>query len=312
MDHLKAPRREVTWTALDIGQGKSSWSNLLSPKLSSSEDTPDLNDQWYVIYTEKRGLLQPKFFQKLFQNQEEAEEFYSKFKDGNYVYDHLRPQPPSESLVQSCREMLDSGNWSKFWSQNTLFGEPVVTHLAGGVLAHADITEDNESGSTAQSVLDYVGIDRVDELKRKFPKSWRYVVEMEYAALLFSQDSLVYIAAAARYCQFFSKEPLVAGYLIRDLELLSHGAELVFSSNALRTTQSAKKTRNVISENMKGRWETIIESMDKIIKSEIQKKSKKKWTELTLARAAAAERVSADDKHWRAGGKGSVANYLVF
>lgn len=313
MSYLTEQSREVIWTSTKIN---SIGSNLNENARGIFEDLTsgkiiELYDKWVVNYTEERGLLPPRFLSKVFDERSDAEAFYNRFKDGNYVYFRFQAEPLTDEKIEKTRKLLDSGDWSEVWSENTEFGELVDTRLAKEVLVLSGIVDPDKSSSTTKVVLDYIGSKRRAELKKKFPLNWQYVIEFEYCMHLFSEDSPAYIAAAARYCEFVTNEPKVVGYLIRDLEILRRGAELAFSSDILRKDKSKLGTQEASSARLKGRLETLIISMNDKLKSEIEEKSKKRWTEATLSKFAAAELVRKDDPHWRVGGAGSVGNYIV-
>jgi hypothetical protein len=305
-------RRDIIITSTDMFTLDSKFSEDSRKFLSETMglDIQVLSEIWTVTFTEQHGLLPPRHRSMNFDEEEEAQLFFDHFKTGGRSYHRFEPKPSDEDIAEQ-REILDSKNWSEWWGADTETGRAVNTVLPKLVLDLSGIINSNEEAATSTTVLDFLGVQRVAELKKKFPRNWRYVAEFEYAALEFSEDSPAYIAAAVRYCRYISKDLLVAGYLIRDLEILISSAESRHARDSLREAGSREGSRENISEKLRGRWRTLVTEMAKKLQSEIDANSKKRWTELSLARFAAAECVRGDEPNWRVGGAGSVKYYLT-
>lgn len=267
----------------------------------------DTSKCWAVNYTARHGLLQPKFQIKRFTTKKEANAFFKQYRKRKIVVETILCEIPNGKSDGSLQKILDEGEWSKYWAQDTKTGKPVDPSSAEEVLLLADVVDGDLK--TSQKVLDFLSSSRLDELKLKFPDTWNFVAEFEYSILKFPLDSSAFVAAAARYCGFFSNDSFLFGYLIRDLELLRQGVELKYK-NAIDNNRRLKKNkRKKDTEKIEGRWTTLIETMVGIINGTIKCKFRV-WKIESLAKYAGKYLTEKKDINWRAGGVKSVLRYL--
>lgn len=314
MIDFRAPQREIMWFALDIEEIHK---RPYHPTNIDPEDLdPEINpvEIWRVHYREECGLLQPKLLIRDFETEVDAENFFTAFCDGGYVLDLPLAKIQSADDPIFFREVIDGGRWSEYWSRGCILGEPVSTATAGGVLHEVGVIDYDEDGASkvCDSVLQIMGEDRIREAKDKFPESWQHLIIMEYCGNAFSENSPAYIAAAARYCEHVTGEIMLAGYLTRDLEILCRGTEAIYWSSVERNNNrdAAKKTGDI--DRMRGRWNTLIATMEEILANPVKWKLKRTAQLEDLAKMSAWHlRYKKKSAFWRVGGVSSVANYLA-
>lgn len=123
----------------------------------------------------------------------------------------------TESHQRYIEALMDSSELGSFPA-----GVDEDLFLPHQVLADAGITSGQH---TSQRILDYLGDQRVGELKERHGDNWKAAAEFEYCWCVLPHSSPAYIAAACHYHYFVTGSTFSAGYLLRDLEVIVMGVE---------------------------------------------------------------------------------------
>lgn len=305
-DELRQAARTRTWQATGIRQLEG---DDLTDFMDYYRDvypdfTGSFQEVWSVSLIERRGLLQPELISNEMSNEKDARVFFELFKEEQVV----SVEDPKEVNQRYTKLFLDAGLWSEYWSEFQKDRETASDKQATEVLIASEIID--SSLRTHTSVLEFSGEERVKELQMKFPATWQYIVELEFAMLNLSKDSPAYIASAVRYCKYFTKDLILAGYLIRDLEVLLLGAENKHRSALIQRENSKEGKRRSAARMLHGRYLTLIEKMEEMLVSPVKWRLKPSAKTISFASQAARE-LEKKNPNWTVGGAKSVENYLV-
>lgn len=181
---------------------------------------PSLRDEewpeevWIVTIGSQDGTRSIDHHFLIFESSKEADEFV---KDNPAGSAWSPETPPTDHSLARLQSALDKGVAPVF------AGDPALG-LPWVVLMEAGISSD-DCFDTSQLVLDYLGNERVQEIKAQHGENWMVVAEFEYCWRELSQSSPAFIAAACKFKWFISRDDFGAGYLLRDLEIVAGGAE---------------------------------------------------------------------------------------
>lgn len=95
-------------------------------------------------------------------------------------------------------------------------------YLAWKTLSDAGL---NDGVNLATKVSDYLGPERIKALRDIYGDNWQVAAEMEFCWYNLDSSSSAYVAAKHQYNFFVSQNDYAAGYLQRDLEILTEGVE---------------------------------------------------------------------------------------
>lgn len=114
------------------------------------------------------------------------------------------------------------------------------------------------------AVLDFLGKQRIGELKSKHGENWNVAAAYQYCLLNLPHSSPAYIAAAYQFHWYISGDEFKAGYLWRDLECVAMGVE----SEAIKAVEMRKKAGEKGSERSararKRRIEALMSALEKV------------------------------------------------
>jgi hypothetical protein len=306
-DEFRQSARTTTWKAVGIQKLDAA---QLSDFMEYHRDVnPDfsgsLPEIWVVAVIERRGQLRQEWLEQPFPDEKRARDFVEMFKEERVIH----ANDPSEVTRKYTKEMLDTGLWRDYWVENLPNRKPASDKLAAAVLIEAEIIA--KDLKTNPEVLNFAGESRISELKSSFPTTWQFVAELEFAMLNLSKDSPAYIACAIRYCKYFSKDLLLAGYLIRDLEVLLSGAENKHRSAVIRKQKSTQGTRHGAEKRLLGRHQTLIQQLEEMVKNPEKYRLSPSAEIEKVATKAANLLVRQRNPNWSVGGVQSVPNYLA-
>lgn len=306
-DELRQSARTTTWQATEVCK-------LEGHKLDEfMEYCRDVNpsfvgyfpEVWSVNLIERRGLLPPEFISQEFGNQKDAQNYFDLFKEERVIH----ANDPTEVSARYTQEILDAGLWREYWAEQKSNQNPASDDLANSILMSAEIV--CEDLTSHPDVLKFSGHDRINELRKKFPATWHYIVELEFAMLNLSKDSPAYIACAIRYCKYFSRDLILAGYLIRDLEILIFRAENKHRSAAIRNERSTIGSRNAADKKLLGRYQTLIQKMEEMAANPKNYRLTAAAKVASVAGKAAQLLEKQKNPNWAGGGAKSVSNYIA-
>lgn len=178
--------------------------------------------------------------------------------------------------------------------------------LAFNILDDAGIYAGNYSSLPSQRVLDFLGRQRVGDLKCRFGENWQIAAAFEYCWTKLHPSSPAYVAAAYQFQYYIKQDDFAAGYLWRDLENLVHGVE----AEALKSIERAKKAGVAGSEKSadtrKKRRAALLTAMEAIA---IRNPDFTKLGPDSVAKLAVNECTETAPSLWSQG-KGQVGEYL--
>lgn len=305
---LRAPRRQVFWTSIDLRQLRDLPSEVRQEfdQLPASF-RPESEDDWVFTYREERGQNEPIDCRRIFENESEARDFFVHFKNGREVKDEITIRKPLPTALDHIRHCINTVTVDKsdYFKVTTPHELPILVLEKTGIV--------DENGATTIGVELELGRERIEELARRFPDSWEASAHMEYVMRMYSQDSPAFVAAAVRYNLSVTRDLFLAGYLLRDLEVLCRDfdalAESKFAGDQKRTVGKRKKD----STKFDRRYQTLIARMKLMIGDPVRFDLKRETIDIQELAKLAAEHLQDKAKSacWSGGGKGSVENYLA-
>lgn len=255
---MLAPRRILSLQSKEIGE--------IAYSDESPEDTTNATvresakKKWYVEFQINRGL---SVFRKrgVFRDSVTAKKIYDKYESPQNIKENDYSIIFGEEIQSRISLFLENGTWSHFLYFDVLKEEQYPSSLPEIVLKGAGILD--VFGKLTEHVILGLGWDRVHHLNKKYPKTWQYLVEMEYCQRNTNIDSPAFLAAAIRYTEYFSDELRLSGYLLRDLEVLLMDFESTFQNSQDQQYKNEVKARKKISENTIARWSSLIDALEK-------------------------------------------------
>jgi hypothetical protein len=175
---------------------------------------------------------------------------------------------------------------------------------------------------TSQSVLEYLGHERVEKLKARFGEYWEAAAHFEYCWQELPHSSAAYVAAACRYENHITGNYFAAGYFLRDLEVLVHGVEAVALTSLETRRQAGARGGAKSAESRQRRMSSLMDAVEYVASRnpDVVKLGEEALGHLALESAVETDtrlwnqgknqvwRVSWANPSWR--GRGSVASPL--
>ncbi|MCC5983935.1 MAG: hypothetical protein JJU42_06180 [Rhodobacteraceae bacterium] len=257
---------------------------------------------WMLNVTYRVGLRPIQFASTLFYREQDAKQALEENKPGlevsiggNY----------SEEEVEIIREILDSKfKYADIEYDLTGAGDG-ESPLAVEILSRSGIYKKDYSTLTPD-VLNYLGDERVRQLKNKLGSNWSIVAAFEYCYVKLPSTSLAYIAAAYQYFHHVLHNHFAAGYFWRDLEVLALGVEGE-ATKAIEMRQKAGGAGGKTSRNSREKRRSDL--LDKIEALAAQNPAIVQFSEEAVAKVVLADCVRDNPNLWKQG-KGQVNNYL--
>ena len=109
--------------------------------------------------------------------------------------------------------------------------------MASSCLLEADVM--SVDGTLSSEVISFLGKQRTASLKEAFGDDWNEAAALEYSICNFPFNSPVVIAARQLYTKAVLKDDFAAGYLLRDLQVVLEGLELL-ADRALEYSKGLK------------------------------------------------------------------------
>lgn len=211
----------------------------------------EADEVWSVWVSYRTGLLPTSFSTRVFLTESEANAFAEKYPVGSeYVAssEFVATHPDDgRKLIESIIDEFPFGPGPLSAGDADLFLTLDVLHKSGL--------------RTKELAKDFLGTERINQLKRTIGENWAIAAQLEYCWLTLPHTSPAYIATLCRYHYFVTGDDFSAGYLLRDLECLMLGAE----AEATKTLAMRKKAGAEGSKkSAQAREQRRIELMDAI------------------------------------------------
>lgn len=230
-----------------------------------------------------------------------------------------------EAEVQNLKKELVVG--IPLEGVTSILGEPVPTNrrsldlLKGlGVAFRSCFAGDDESplafdtlreaglsdrGPT-QLVRDFLGPQRIQELRNEHEENWGSAAVFEYCWLNLPHSSPAYLASAYQYNWYIAQDDFAAGYLWRDLESAVSGVEKE-AANAIAMRQKAGKGGRKASA--RARKERIISLLEGMEQSASRNPDVVSLGPSSLAALGLGQAIAAKPALWRQG-RGQIQEYI--
>lgn len=88
------------------------------------------------------------------------------------------------------------------------------------------------SYQTSPQVIEWLGEDSINWMRENFGENWTVVAEFEYCAHHFPRSSLACMASELFVAQFVTHDDFAAGYLTKEIEVISGGTEEIATQSA--------------------------------------------------------------------------------
>ena len=204
--------------------------DALYPKafLCAGEEPKDV---WWVKLEVRDGLLAPSHLSYFCDSEEAAQRLAETNKIGTQFDDTKSPHLRNQRNLKAMFEFKSSieGGFGIGSAGDEEFP------LAYDVLDKSEIYQN--ALKLSQNVVDFLGKQRVGQLKSKHRDNYKAAAAFEYCWFKLPHSSATYIAAAYQYHYYITGDEFSAGYLWRDLECLVYGVE----AEAVKAIEMRKK-----------------------------------------------------------------------
>ena len=257
MINCRAATRSTTVTFLDTQNWKCG--DIRFPPNEHFENGEPPEELWVLYMRTKTGLLDEGLQIRLFQTEADLRAAQEKYRVGM-----LLPESSAREMLESAdigTEQLRRFVDSRFVPSAGSAGSE-ESPLAFEVLAKAGITK--LFGPPTKEVMDWLGKERVDELKRLHVDNWASAACFEYCLANLPASSPAFLAALHMFHYYITGNDFAAGYYWRDMEVAVHGIEAEAAKvqrmrvNAGRQgSKASAKARNERRTSLLGAMETI-------------------------------------------------------
>lgn len=270
---------------------------LFPSKVFAENEEP--GDVWLVSVQMRTGLLRESTRLFYCYSEEEANDKAAHYAIGSEVDDWSEPEilKSEENRRAILQSIFDSGV-----SPGTGAAGDEHSPLAISILEEAGVYDGNQ---VSQTVLDYLGEQRVDHLTSRHGENWQVAAAFEYCFISLPPSSPASIAAVYQYHQYVSGDEFAAGYYWRDLEFAAAGVEAE-AVKALETRKKAgEKGREASSKARTRRIASLLTGIETTARRnpDIVKLPK------ALVALGLEEATKADPKLWKQG-RGQIDEYL--
>ncbi len=265
------------------------------------ERFPNNQELWLVNQVTQLGSRPETTNLIVCESKKDAERFVEDHPEGSETPDKsVLPEIPGE-LQEKFREFVSEKLLGRFVVGT---GGDEDGYLAWKVTNDAGL---NDGINISREVSEYLGPQRIDELRENFGDNWNVVAELEFSYFNLPHSSPAHIACLRQYCYFVLQDDYLAGYHQRDLEILVAGVEQsVERVNEMR--KNAGKRGGAHSNASRTRRRVaLIEAMEATASANPD--ILKFLDEKTLAEVAAKQAKERDPSLWRQG-FGQVQEYL--
>lgn len=300
---LISSRQNIIWTAIGVTKDGPS-SGHLEDAATGDLLSKESSGTWLLEISEIRGTRKTRNFKIAFKSKDEADEWFYRYRDGSFAPERPPFSEISDRYLLFIQELLNNSEVNK----SDIFGTITPQELPRQVLEKVDIL--GSDGKTSQEVLDLIGGDRIHSIKERFPRSWSYVVEMEYVMRCLPVGSAAFVAASVRYLHFVTKEKEVSGYLLRELQEICRDADNAFLKEIKRQHNSGASgtegTKAIIREDQT----LLVARMSYLMKYPKKLPSDRPLSALRLASDAAKYLGSKGNKRWKKISQRVLDNHL--
>ena len=253
-------------------------------------------EAWTVTLTLQEGLLPERNSRCHFDSEEVAEAFMAEHPIGSEYQDNLHDL--IFSSIKNLDQFIELGYFP-------IKAGSSPSNLPSDILLTAGILDEN-SKFPARKVLDHLGRDRVEQLRRTYDETWDIVACFEYCWIHLPHSSPAFIAAASKFCHWVLRDGFREGYLLRDLEIITGGVEAQ-AVRAIETRKKAgdsgsRKSTEARDSRIAAFWQALEDVADR--NPDIVSLGEKAIAKLALENAA-----KKNPKLWRQG-RGQVHEYL--
>lgn len=188
------------------------------PTINFKEEKDPPQEIWRVRVSFREGMRPEHRLDHICRSRQEADELAATYKIGT----------ETKSVIQSVWDNLGLEFLESSIDRGSVFmagpdgdqSQVYETLLDAGIISEIGIYP-------SRKVLDFLGKERVNELRMIYPENWQVAAEFEFCWQNFHHSSAVFIAAACGFKYDIEKDEYAAGYLLRDLEIIVHGVEAV-------------------------------------------------------------------------------------
>lgn len=255
---------------------------------------------WEIMTTTRTGSLPSRLDLSYCISEEAANAHAQKFPVGREVtLDEIFQDNPD-----MVRELIDGRADPDYSHGFFVVVKCYQRRLAARILERAGLT--NFYGQPSQEVADHLGRERIALFMDRFGENWTVAAVFEYCLLNFPRTSPTLMAAHHQYCHRITRDYFSAGYLLRDLEILTHGVE----AQAMKSVEMRRKAGAMGSKASaaarEARRAALLGAMEEIAR---RNPDVARLGESALAELALYQCIGAEPSLWRQG-KGQVMEYL--
>ena len=224
---------------------------------SNSKVGEEPTESWDVWISTRSGLMPTNYAALRFRNKEDAERFAALHPTGSEIPDTLDGSLHGDR--QSISKEIDNPDSGRFCRGDR------HSPIAWQVLIDAGIS-DQHGLTLSDEVSKFLGVTRLNALKKRFGENWQAAAEYEYCLLKLPHWSPAHLAAAYNYHYFITHDDFSAGYLLRDLEILVHGVEAV-AVNAIEMRRKAGEAGSKQSAGARvKRMAALMDAMEAVVR----------------------------------------------
>lgn len=272
----------------------------LFPYKMFEEKGQEATEIWWLWVTVRTGLMPSSSMSFIYLSEKDALKAKERYAEGAEINEDPHYWGSGERRQALIRSIID-GELPNF---GISAGDEDL-YLPWKVLSESR-TSTRDGLRISQQVVDFLGRQRIGELKNRFGENWEAAAQFEYCWLELPHSSPAYIAAACRYHYFVSQDDFSAGYLLRDLECLVHGVEAEAIKAIEMRRKAGQRGREASEKARKRRIESLLKGMEEISgrNPDIAALGPTSLAALGLGQA-----IDTDPDLWRQG-RGQVEEYL--
>ncbi len=265
------------------------------------DEFPDTDELWLLSQRWKMGFLPESTTVFLYESKEQAERTMVEYPvDSEKEDEPLLAALPGD-IHQKFREIISDIRMSRLVVGN---GGDEDGYLAWKTTNEAGL---NDGRNSSDEVCQFLGPERIAELRKEFGDNWDCVAELEFSYFNLPHSSAAHIACLRQFCYFVLQDDYLAGYHQRDLEVLLEGVEQA-AERELRMRKKAGLHGGARSSAARARRrEAIVEQMELLAKSNPDMATL--FGETAFARVAAKKAKEEEPELWNQG-MGQVEEYL--
>jgi hypothetical protein len=254
-------------------------------------------DIWLLWTTLRSGLTPPSTIWRVCESEIEAHEFMRKHPVGSVILEVSAQHSVWHDWV---RDVIDTG-----FPIGIAAGDG-DSPLAFDTLTDAGIYEQRYGNKLSKEIIDFLGEIRISELRDRFLDKWEIAAAFEYCFSNLPHSSAAYVAAHYQYHYYITMDDFSAGYIWRDLEILTDGVETL-AVKAIETRQKAGQAGSVKSAEARGaRRAALLVEMEGLVR---RNPDIVPIGDEQIAKLAVTKAKEANPALWRQG-QGQVSEYI--